>query len=287
MSLPTPRNPQHPSPAPPPPPDPAPPPPGAHRVGRPRLQRGDPHHPGDAVGAEHLLPSPREAGAGAGPRGRARAGCKGCPAAQAPGLRAWGAGFQRRPKPRHAHQALPQPPTPVPPTQTHSPPKADQKRAKFFQPEGDHSISRPPPLHAPPQARPKARQVLPVRGRPPHSHPHFTPPTPHPTPAPPQADQKRAKFFQPEGDHLTLLAVYEAWKAAKFSNPWCHENFLQVGCFENEGGGRGALVRHDTASSQPRPTAARMTGPSPPPARLPHTTSRRARSSAPRTCASS
>ncbi|CAL8995590.1 unnamed protein product [Prunus brigantina] len=28
-----------------------------------------------------------------------------------------------------------------------------------------------------------------------------------------QADQKRAKFFQPEGDHLTLLAVYEAWKA--------------------------------------------------------------------------
>ncbi len=34
-----------------------------------------------------------------------------------------------------------------------------------------------------------------------------------------QADQKKAKFFQAEGDHLTLLAVYEAWKAAKFSNP--------------------------------------------------------------------
>jgi ATP-dependent RNA helicase DHX8/PRP22 len=43
-----------------------------------------------------------------------------------------------------------------------------------------------------------------------------------------QADQKRAKFFQPEGDHLTLLAVYEGWKANKFSNPWCHENFIQV-----------------------------------------------------------
>jgi HrpA-like RNA helicase len=28
-----------------------------------------------------------------------------------------------------------------------------------------------------------------------------------------QADQKRAKFFQPEVDHLTLLSVYEAWKA--------------------------------------------------------------------------
>jgi ATP-dependent RNA helicase DHX8/PRP22 len=43
-----------------------------------------------------------------------------------------------------------------------------------------------------------------------------------------QADQKKAKFFQPEGDHLTLLAVYEAWKAAKFSNPWCYENFIQA-----------------------------------------------------------
>lgn len=43
-----------------------------------------------------------------------------------------------------------------------------------------------------------------------------------------QADQKKAKFFQPEGDHLTLLAVYESWKNAKFSPQWCHENFLQV-----------------------------------------------------------
>lgn len=43
-----------------------------------------------------------------------------------------------------------------------------------------------------------------------------------------QSDMKRAKFFQPEGDHLTLLTVYNAWKASKFSNPWCHENFLQA-----------------------------------------------------------
>ncbi|KAK6919290.1 Helicase, C-terminal [Dillenia turbinata] len=42
-----------------------------------------------------------------------------------------------------------------------------------------------------------------------------------------QADQRRAKFFQPEGDHLTLLAVYEAWKAKNFSGPWCFENFVQ------------------------------------------------------------
>ncbi|KAJ3183797.1 DEAH-box ATP-dependent RNA helicase prp22 [Geranomyces variabilis] len=43
-----------------------------------------------------------------------------------------------------------------------------------------------------------------------------------------QADAKKAKFHQPEGDHLTLLAVYNAWKASKFSNPWCYENFVQA-----------------------------------------------------------
>lgn len=42
-----------------------------------------------------------------------------------------------------------------------------------------------------------------------------------------QADMKKAKFHHPDGDHLTFLNVYEAWKASKFSNPWCFENFLQ------------------------------------------------------------
>ncbi|KAG0062996.1 DEAH-box ATP-dependent RNA helicase prp22 [Linnemannia elongata] len=42
------------------------------------------------------------------------------------------------------------------------------------------------------------------------------------------ADSKKAKFHQPEGDHLTLLTVYNAWKASKFSNPWCFENFIQA-----------------------------------------------------------
>ena len=42
------------------------------------------------------------------------------------------------------------------------------------------------------------------------------------------ADQKKAKFHEAEGDHLTLLRVYESWKANKFSNPWCFENFLQA-----------------------------------------------------------
>jgi ATP-dependent RNA helicase DHX8/PRP22 len=43
-----------------------------------------------------------------------------------------------------------------------------------------------------------------------------------------QADMKKAKFHQVEGDHLTLLTVYKGWEAAKFSNPWCFENFIQA-----------------------------------------------------------
>ncbi|RCH99567.1 DEAH-box ATP-dependent RNA helicase prp22 [Rhizopus azygosporus] len=42
-----------------------------------------------------------------------------------------------------------------------------------------------------------------------------------------QADQKKAKFHQPEGDHLTLLTVYNGWKNSKFSTPWCYENYIQ------------------------------------------------------------
>eukprot|EP00053_Salpingoeca_punica_P018955 m.188740 g.188740 ORF g.188740 m.188740 type:complete len:700 (-) comp17538_c1_seq9:4467-6566(-) len=42
------------------------------------------------------------------------------------------------------------------------------------------------------------------------------------------ADQKKAKFNQTEGDHVTLLNVYNSWKNNKFSNPWCFENFIQA-----------------------------------------------------------
>ena len=43
-----------------------------------------------------------------------------------------------------------------------------------------------------------------------------------------QADQKKTKFHDPHGDHLTLLNVYNGWKNSKFSNPWCFENFIQA-----------------------------------------------------------
>lgn len=42
------------------------------------------------------------------------------------------------------------------------------------------------------------------------------------------ADQKKAQFHQPEGDHITLLEVYKGWARNRFSNPWCYENFVQA-----------------------------------------------------------
>jgi ATP-dependent RNA helicase DHX8/PRP22 len=41
------------------------------------------------------------------------------------------------------------------------------------------------------------------------------------------ADQKKAKFNQVEGDHITLLSVYNAWKNNNFSATWCRDNFVQ------------------------------------------------------------
>ncbi|KAJ9483568.1 hypothetical protein VN97_g9830 [Penicillium thymicola] len=43
-----------------------------------------------------------------------------------------------------------------------------------------------------------------------------------------QADQKKSKFHDPHGDHLTLLNVYNGWKNAGFNNSWCFENFIQA-----------------------------------------------------------
>ena len=42
------------------------------------------------------------------------------------------------------------------------------------------------------------------------------------------ADQRKARFFQPEGDHITYLEVYRTWQQNKFSNSWCYENYIQV-----------------------------------------------------------
>ncbi|EPY21456.1 ATP-dependent RNA helicase DHX8/PRP22 [Strigomonas culicis] len=42
-----------------------------------------------------------------------------------------------------------------------------------------------------------------------------------------EADAARRQFAQPEGDHLTLLAVYDAWVAHGMSEEWSREHFLK------------------------------------------------------------
>jgi len=43
-----------------------------------------------------------------------------------------------------------------------------------------------------------------------------------------ESDAAREKFFVPESDHLTLLNVYQKWKASGFSAEWTIENFIHV-----------------------------------------------------------
>lgn len=42
------------------------------------------------------------------------------------------------------------------------------------------------------------------------------------------ADRIRSRFFRVQGDHLTLLTVYNSWRDTGFSVQWCYENFVQV-----------------------------------------------------------
>ncbi|XP_010248953.1 PREDICTED: pre-mRNA-splicing factor ATP-dependent RNA helicase DEAH7 [Nelumbo nucifera] len=43
-----------------------------------------------------------------------------------------------------------------------------------------------------------------------------------------ESDAAREKFFVPESDHLTLLNVYQQWKANQYRGDWCNDHFLHV-----------------------------------------------------------
>ncbi|KZZ99651.1 ATP-dependent RNA helicase DHX8 [Moelleriella libera RCEF 2490] len=58
-----------------------------------------------------------------------------------------------------------------------------------------------------------------------------------------QADQKKAKFHDAHGDHLTLLNVYNSWKQNGFSNPWCFENYIQARSMRRAKDVRDQLVK--------------------------------------------
>lgn len=42
-----------------------------------------------------------------------------------------------------------------------------------------------------------------------------------------KADIAHSQFYNPLGDHLTLLRVYEEWEDTDYDSQWCFENFLQ------------------------------------------------------------
>lgn len=58
-----------------------------------------------------------------------------------------------------------------------------------------------------------------------------------------QADQKKSKFHDPHGDHLTLLNVYNSWKTSGYSSPWCFENYIQARSMRRAKDVRDQLVK--------------------------------------------
>jgi pre-mRNA-splicing factor ATP-dependent RNA helicase DHX38/PRP16 len=42
-----------------------------------------------------------------------------------------------------------------------------------------------------------------------------------------ESDRVREKLMVPESDHLTLLNVFNLWKAHNYTNDWCNEHFVQ------------------------------------------------------------
>ncbi|KAK4098539.1 P-loop containing nucleoside triphosphate hydrolase protein [Parathielavia hyrcaniae] len=74
-----------------------------------------------------------------------------------------------------------------------------------------------------------------------------------------QADQKKAKFHDPHGDHLTLLNVYNAWKRSGYSSSWCFEHFILARAMEQARDVRNQLVKIMERYRQPLVSCGRDT----------------------------
>eukprot|EP01029_Cantina_marsupialis_P027900 TRINITY_DN774149_c0_g1_i1.p1 TRINITY_DN774149_c0_g1~~TRINITY_DN774149_c0_g1_i1.p1 ORF type:complete len:956 (+),score=233.86 TRINITY_DN774149_c0_g1_i1:110-2977(+) len=58
-----------------------------------------------------------------------------------------------------------------------------------------------------------------------------------------KADQKKARFLQPEGDHVTLLAVFDEWRQNAVNDQWCRLNFIDHRRMKRAADIRGQLER--------------------------------------------
>eukprot|EP00882_Tetradesmus_deserticola_P033921 GHRQ01038793.1.p1 GENE.GHRQ01038793.1~~GHRQ01038793.1.p1 ORF type:complete len:249 (+),score=87.18 GHRQ01038793.1:1152-1898(+) len=57
------------------------------------------------------------------------------------------------------------------------------------------------------------------------------------------ADEAKARFAHIDGDHLTLLNVYHAWKANGEDGSWAYDNFLNQRSLKSADSVRGQLAR--------------------------------------------
>lgn len=56
------------------------------------------------------------------------------------------------------------------------------------------------------------------------------------------ADQKRARFNHSDGDHLTMLTVYEVWRQHGCDIQWCYDNFIQARALKRAQDVRNQLI---------------------------------------------
>eukprot|EP00308_Calcidiscus_leptoporus_P011909 CAMPEP_0119370234 /NCGR_PEP_ID=MMETSP1334-20130426/16621_1 /TAXON_ID=127549 /ORGANISM="Calcidiscus leptoporus, Strain RCC1130" /LENGTH=717 /DNA_ID=CAMNT_0007387257 /DNA_START=54 /DNA_END=2207 /DNA_ORIENTATION=+ len=57
------------------------------------------------------------------------------------------------------------------------------------------------------------------------------------------ADDAKARFADPSGDHLTLLSAYRAYKGARESSSWCFDHFLSLRTLKTADSVRSSLLR--------------------------------------------
>ena len=57
-----------------------------------------------------------------------------------------------------------------------------------------------------------------------------------------QADEAKAKFAHVDGDHLTMLNVYHAWKQKQEDMQWAYDNFLNQRSLKSADSVRSQLV---------------------------------------------
>lgn len=57
------------------------------------------------------------------------------------------------------------------------------------------------------------------------------------------ADEAKARFQHVDGDHLTLLNVYHAWKNNQESASWCYDNFINARSMKSADSVRAQLMR--------------------------------------------